>query len=95
MAILNSMGSSLLTQLSQPIQILSGDVLNRGNGVGTETLMGLTIHSTQMEIAGVDKRAGFFGQLTITGHHFTATGNHQIFHTRHNRGSGHINRGDT
>src|SRR6266403_1890793 len=87
---------TLLALVRQCIEILTRNFLERGDGVGANTLIRLRVERAQMQIPVVEHIGAIFGAAARGGerHHLGTAGDDQILEARHDRGCRHVDRGD-
>ena len=86
-------GGALLADIAHLVQSLARDLLQGGNSIGADALVGLRMMQAKAQIAVVhDRRAA--AAATVHRHHFRAAGDHQIFHARLDAGGGQAHSAD-
>jgi hypothetical protein len=89
-------GGALLADHRKVVHRIARNAFQGGDGVGADALVRLRMLGAQAHVAAVHQipRAVRVGAGGGVGHHLGAAGDHQVFHARHDRGRGHVHRGD-
>ena len=91
----NRLRSAGLTDQREVIHRIAINAFKRGYCISTHPLLRLGMHSAELEVARINHGGlSRVSNLTVVAHHLRATGDHEIFHARHDLRSGKIHRGD-